>query len=209
MIGNMKIKICGITTIEEALWLNEIGVDYAGFVLFFEKSKRNIELNEARKILSVLDESITSVAVTVQPTLSQIQEIEEAGFGVIQIHGKIPEKDLAAVRIPVWKAFNVRDISGFEEYERMDNVVGYVFDAQTPGSGKTFDWTLLEQLPKSDKQIMLAGGLGSENVVEAIRFMGEIIDGVDTSSGVEKDTGIGKDKKKIEQFVRAILKGEG
>lgn len=209
MIGNMKIKICGITTIEEALWLNEIGVDYAGFVLFFEKSKRNIELNEARKILSVLDESITSVAVTVQPTLSQIQEIKEAGFGVIQIHGKIPEKDLAAVCIPVWKAFNVRDISGFEEYERMDNVVGYVFDAQTPGSGKTFDWTLLEQLPKSDKQIMLAGGLGPENVVEAIRFMGEIIDGVDTSSGVEKDTGIGKDKKKIEQFVRAILKGEG
>lgn len=202
----MKIKICGITTVEEALWLNEIGVDYAGFVLFFEKSKRNIEVEKARKILPSLDDSITPVAVTVQPTLSQIREIEAAGFGVIQIHGEIPQGDLAAIHIPIWKAFNVKDMSRFQQYEAMDNVVGYVFDAQTPGSGKRFDWSLMETLPKTRKQILLAGGLAPDNVAEAVRVMGGRIDGVDTSSGVEKDTGVGKDREKIERFVKALTR---
>lgn len=201
----MKIKICGITAVEEALWLNEIGVDYAGFVLFFEKSKRNIEVEKAREILSALDDSIIPVAVTVQPTRSQIREIEAAGFGVIQIHGEIPQGDLAAIQIPIWKAFNVKDMSYFQQYEAMDNVEGYVFDAQTPGSGKRFDWSLLETLPKTRKQILLAGGLTPDNVAEAVRVMGDRIDGVDTSSGVEKDTGAGKDREKIECFVKALI----
>ena len=200
----MKIKICGITSEEEALWLNALKVDYAGFVLFFEKSRRNLDIPTAKSILSRLDKTITPVAVTVEPTLAQIREIETAGFGIIQIHGEIPEEDLADIRIPVWKAFNVNDLSQFARYEEMDHVAGYVFDAHTPGSGKTFDWSVLDSLPKTDKQIMLAGGLGPDNIEEAVRVMGQRIDGVDTSSGVERDNGVGKDKGKIEKFVKLI-----
>ena len=200
----MKIKICGITSEEEASWLNALKVDYAGFVLFFEKSKRNLDIAKAKSILSCLDKAITPVAVTVEPTPLQIREIEAAGFGIIQIHGEIPEEVMADIRIPVWKAFNVNDLSQFARYEQMDHVTGYVFDAQTPGSGKTFDWSVLDSLAKTDKQIMLAGGLGPDNIAEAIRVMGERIDGVDTSSGVERDNGGGKDKGKIEKFVELI-----
>lgn len=200
----MKIKICGITSQEEASWLNALKVDYAGFVLFFEKSKRNLDIATAKSILSGLDKAITPVAVTVEPTPQQLHEIEEAGFSIIQIHGEIPETDMAAIRIPVWKAFNVNDLSQFARYEQMDHVTGYVFDAQTPGSGKTFDWSVLDSLPETDKQIMLAGGLGPDNIAEAIRVMEERIDGVDTSSGVERDNGVGKDKGKIEKFVELI-----
>lgn len=200
----MQIKICGITSKEEASWLNALEVDYAGFVLFFEKSKRNLDIATAKNILTSLDETITPVAVTVKPTLAQIREIEAAGFGIIQIHGEIPEEDMAAIRIPVWKAFNVSDLSGFARYEQMDHVVGYVFDAQTPGSGETFDWSVLDSLPGTDKQVMLAGGLGPDNIEEAVRVMGQRIDGVDTSSGVERDNGVGKDKEKIEKFVKLI-----
>lgn len=200
----MKIKICGITSEEEASWLNALGVDYAGFVLFYEKSKRNLDIQEAKSILSCLDKSITPVAVTVKPTSAQIREIEAAGFGIIQIHGEIPEEDMAAIRIPVWKAFNVNDLSGFPRYEQMDRVTGFVFDAQTPGSGETFDWSVLDSLPETSKQIMLAGGLGPANIAEAIRVMGDRIDGVDTSSGVERDKGVGKDRGKIEKFVKMV-----
>lgn len=204
MGNSMKVKICGITTAGEAGWLNEIGVDYAGFVLFFEKSKRNIGIDRAKKILQVLDKSIIPVAVTVQPTLSQIREIEAAGFGILQLHGEIPEEDLAAIRIPIWKAFNGEELLHLEKYESMDNVVGYVFDAAIPGSGKTFDWTLFQNLPKTDKQVMLAGGLRPDNVKDAIHMIGNRIDGVDTSSGVERDTGVGKDRQKLENFVKAL-----
>ena len=86
----------------------------------------------------------------------------------------------------------------------MDNVVGYVFDAAIPGSGKTFDWTLFQNLPKTDKQVMLAGGLRPDNVKDAIQMIGNRIDGVDTSSGVECDTGVGKDRQKLENFVKAL-----
>lgn len=200
----MKVKICGITTEEEAVWLNDAGVDYAGFVLFYEKSRRNLSLEKAKSIMEVLDASIIPVAVTVKPTRRQIQEIEAAGFGIIQIHGEIPEKELRDIRIPVWKALHVNELDCVQKYEAEDNVTGYVFDAQTPGSGKTFDWSVLKSLPETKKEVLLAGGLNPDNIAEAIRVMGDSITGVDTSSGVECESGMGKDKRKIERFVNAV-----
>ena len=76
----MKIKICGITTKEEAKILNENKVDFAGMVMFFPKSKRNINTESAREIISVLDQNIKKVAVTVEPTEEQIKIIEKNGL---------------------------------------------------------------------------------------------------------------------------------
>ena len=85
------IKICGITTPEEAVYLNEAGVSYAGFV-FFPKSKRNVTYEQAEKIFSGLDPSIKKVAVFVSPTLAEIQSAEEIGADILQIHGTLAQE---------------------------------------------------------------------------------------------------------------------
>lgn len=199
-----KIKICGITTREEAEYLNEAGVDYAGFVQFFPKSKRNLPTEQAADIMKCLNPEIRTVAVTVSPSPEQLAAIESAGFGAVQIHGKLSDEVIEKIHLPVIKAFNVSDLEAFSHYEAMDQVVGFVLDAQVPGSGKTFDWSLLQDLPKTDKMILLAGGLNPDNVAGALAAFGDRIDGVDTSSGVEKENGIGKSRKKILDFVRAV-----
>lgn len=197
----VKVKICGLTDPCEADYVNEAGADYAGMVLFVPKSKRNISIARAKEILSRLDPRIASVAVTVCPQEEQIRAVEEAGFTYLQVHGTISRELLDTIRIPVLKAFNVSDLSEYEFYHSHPKVAGYVFDAQTPGSGRLFDWSVLEALPRDDKPALLAGGLTPENVEEAIRRTR--IYGVDTSSGVERTDGRGKSRERILAFAKA------
>jgi Phosphoribosylanthranilate isomerase len=201
-VGMKKIKICGITDIGETECLNEAGVDYAGFVLFCPKSRRNTEIEKAKEIMGYLDPQIQTVAVVVEPSEEQLLEIAEAGFDLVQIHGRILEEVLSQTKIPVLRAFNVSDLSEFSRFEEMEHVAGYVFDAQKPGSGRVFDWTLLKELPQTKKLTFLAGGLDADNVREALAATK--VDGVDTSSGVERAGGAGKDPEKIRSFVEAV-----
>jgi phosphoribosylanthranilate isomerase len=194
-----KIKICGLTQECEADYLNEAGVDFAGFIQFFPKSKRNIPLEDAIRIKARLAASIKSVAVTVSPTIQELAAIETAGFDYVQIHGNLPEDVLSRLSIPVIKAFNVSDLDTFEQFLQYPCIKGFVFDAQVPGSGKTFDWSLIPSLPQSDRFILLAGGLNPSNVAQAIAYTHAA--GVDTSSGVENDNGVGKSRNKILEFV--------
>ena len=83
-----KIKICGITAAREVQWLNENKVDYAGFV-FFEKSKRNLTMPQAKALLDGLDQTVRPVAVTVSPTVELVEEIQKNGFAILQVHGII------------------------------------------------------------------------------------------------------------------------
>ncbi|MBD5089902.1 MAG: phosphoribosylanthranilate isomerase [Clostridiales bacterium] len=198
----MKIKICGLTAPKEAVYLNENQVDFAGFVLFFPKSKRNITIDQAKDIFMHLSSSIKKVAVVVSPTLAQAKEIETAGFDYIQIHGVLPKELLTNLRIPILKAFNIDDMEHYPDYVNQPSIAGFVFDANEPGSGKTFDWNLLRSLPKNDKLMFLAGGLHADNVTAAIEAVSP--DVVDVSSGVELGEGIGKDPNKINAFVKAV-----
>ena len=157
------VKICGITEEQEVEYVNEAGVDFMGMVMFFPKSKRNITVEKASSLIKKLNPAVTSVAVTVEPTLDQIREIEAAGIQMIQIHGDVSEELLQEIRIPVIKAFNVHDLSSYERYHQADIVKGYIFDAQTPGSGKTFDWSVLSDIPHDEKFALLAGGLNPDN----------------------------------------------
>lgn len=199
-----KIKICGITTESEIEYLAEAGVDYAGFVQFFLKSKRNIPLERARELIRLLPSSIRAVAVTVSPTEEQLEAIEAAGFAAVQIHGRIADEVMGKLSLPVIKAFNVSDLEAFAHYEQMEQVVGFVLDAQQPGSGQVFDWSVVKELPTTEKMILLAGGLNPENVGEALHVLGDRIDGVDTSSGVENENGVGKSREKILHFVECV-----
>jgi phosphoribosylanthranilate isomerase len=200
----MKIKICGLTNPKEAKYLNENHVDFAGFVLFFPKSKRNNTLEQAEKIAIRLDDTIRKAAVVVSPSAEEIRQIEasKAGFDYIQIHGALSEELLASIHLPILKAFNVSDMADYPLYHECPKVAGYVFDAAEPGSGKTFDWSLVKEIPRDEKLLLLAGGLCAENVCDAIAAIQP--DGVDVSSGVEYTDRPGKNPLQIEQFVRNV-----
>ncbi|WP_443597085.1 phosphoribosylanthranilate isomerase [Agathobacter sp.] len=199
--SSTKVKICGLTSPVEARFLNENHVDFAGMVLFFPKSKRNISIEQAKEIMVALDASIKRVAVVVSPSIEQVRQIEEAGFDYVQIHGEIPQTK-AAIAIPILKAFNVSDMDSYEKYHNDSRIAGYVFDAIEPGSGKTFDWRLVDNIPRDEKLLLLAGGLNPDNVRMAIEAVHP--DGVDVSSGVENDDRAGKNPEKIHDFVAAV-----
>jgi phosphoribosylanthranilate isomerase len=197
-----KIKICGLTKPTEAQWLNQVQADFAGMVLYCPKSKRNITLQQASGIMKVLDKTIKRVAVVVSPTPEQVEELETAPFDYIQIHGNIVPESMDLLRTPFFRAFNVDNMQEYERFQQEEQCAGYVFDALTPGSGQTFDWDTIPHLPVSDKLFLLAGGLNRDNVVQAIEKLHP--DGVDVSSGVETDNGVGKDFEKILSFVKAV-----
>lgn len=200
----MKIKICGFTSVDEVRYIEGLSVDFAGVVMFYPKSKRNTPPEVAKRIIESLPKETKSVAVVVSPQKEWLQDIEKLGFDYVQIHGTIDEELLSSINIPVLKAFNVDDMDKFPEYEKNDNIKGYVFDAAAPGSGKVFDWNLLTTIERTDKIFILAGGLSTDNVVEAIRKVRP--DGVDVSSSVERDDGMGKDPDKIREFVELVRK---
>ena len=197
-----KIKICGLTTPLEAEWVSKSQVDYAGMVLFFPKSKRNITIEQAKEIMKSMLPQIQKVAVVVSPSALQIKEIQKAGFDIVQIHGQVLQEALETLRIPFLRAFNVDNMQEWERYEAEPKCIGYVFDAVKPGSGETFDWSSIPNLPEDGKPYLLAGGLNPDNVGSAVAAMHPY--GVDVSSGVERDSGTGKDPEKMGAFVRAV-----
>jgi len=196
----MKIKICGLTKPEEAEYLNRNDVDFAGIVLFYEKSKRNNTIENAAAILKELNDSVGKVAVVVSPSIEEVRQIEEAGFDYIQVHGALSEELMEEISIPILKAFNVADLEQYEKYRDYAKIAGYVFDAAEPGSGSTFDWNLVKGIPRYGKLFLLAGGLTPDNVAEAAAAI--LPDGVDVSSGVEYSDRPGKSPEKIDLFVK-------
>lgn len=200
----MIIKICGLTNVCEADYLKENKVDLAGIVLFFEKSKRNTTVENAKEIISALHPRIKAVAVTVSPTVEQVKQIEGAGFDYLQIHGIVDEEILKNSSISILRAFNVDDLGKYEYYLGFKNIKGFVFDAGEPGSGKTFDWDMLKSLKRDPERLyILAGGLNESNVAKAISTV--MPDGVDVSSGVEFTDRLGKDPEKVKKFVRSVI----
>ena len=216
-----KIKICGMTCDADIEAVNTYLPDYIGFVLFFPKSKRNISIEQAKQLLEKVDEKIETVAVVVSPTTEQVKQIEEVGFNYIQIHGTVTDEVYGQCKLPVLRAFNVSDLDRLEEYEAKNKIKGYVFDSKTPGSGKTFDWSLIDDIRQKQKtvtsnndvsnkdtkkMIFLAGGIDETNVKRAISEVAP--DVIDLSSAVEKasDDGTfhGKDPEKIRIIVTMV-----
>ena len=153
-----KIKICGLTTPQEAGWVSKAQADYAGMVLFFPKSKRNITIDQAKEIMKYLSPQIRKVAVVVSPSALQIKEIQENGFDIVQIHGQVLPEALETLQIPFFRAFNVDNMQEWERYEAEPKCIGYVFDAVKPGSGETFDWSSITNLPEGTR-MRTSGGL--------------------------------------------------
>ncbi len=200
---NTKVKICGLTKIDEVKLLADNQVEYAGIVMFYEKSKRNNTKENANLILKELKKSnIKTVAVVVSPNVLQVQEIKDMGFDYIQIHGNLDIDSINHIDIPIFRALNVDNFSQYEKECEYENVEGFLFDSQKPGSGETFDWQLINNIKRNEKLVILAGGLNIENVAEAIKVVKPDI--VDVSSSVEGENG--KDLYKIRGFVKEVRK---
>ncbi len=188
-----RIKICGLTRMEETSYLNEIGASYAGFVLW-EKSRRKVSIAQAEEIGKCLKREIKRVAVTVSPDLALLKQIKGAGFDILQVHGELSEEVLAQCQIPVWRACNLKQPQDLKKLEHHPGISGYVVDAGEAGSGQTFDWQgsrkAMEEMRNTvcaGKDFILAGGLNPENVAQAVRIFQP--DVVDVSSGVEGKNG--------------------
>lgn len=194
-----KVKICGLKNQTDIKCINTLSPDFAGFVMFFEKSHRNISVQTAQELLALLDKNIKSVAVTVSPTEEQLEQIYNLGFDYVQIHGNITDEVLKNSKTPIIRAINVSGTDSLTDLENYKNVKGILFDSAVPGSGKSFDWSMLKKLPKTDKMLFLAGGLTADNVAKAVAQLRPFA--VDVSSGVELADKSGKDFELVRTFI--------
>lgn len=211
------VKICGLKTAEAIDLAVELGATHTGFI-FFEKSPRNIEPDDAGRLAERIRGKAKIVAVTVDADSDLLDEIISAlSPDILQLHGnESPERVLtikAVYGLPVIKAFSIRDA---DDLKKIDPYIGiadrFLFDAKPPkgsdlpgGNGVSFDWRLLETLDGS-VDYMLSGGLNAENVGEALALTGARA--VDISSGVESAPGV-KDLKRMREFFAAVARGPG
>lgn len=194
-----KVKICGLKNPDDIKCVNTLSPDFAGFVMFFEKSHRNISVQTAQELLALLDKNIKSVAVTVSPTEEQLEQIYNLGFDYVQIHGNITDEVLKNSKTPIIRAINVSGTDSLTDLDNYKNVKGILFDSAVPGSGRSFDWSMLEKLPKNQKMLFLAGGLTADNVAAAICQVHPYA--VDVSSGVELADKSGKNFELVRTFI--------
>lgn len=199
-ITMVKIKICGITRLEDALAAAEYGANALGFV-FFRKSPRYIEPDKAAVIINQLPPFVTPVGLFVNEDESKVWDIlNTTGINVVQFHGDETPEYTDSFQMRVIKAIRVKSeesLSAATAY----SCSSILLDAWSPqaygGTGKKFDWGILRRIG-IDKRVILAGGLNPENVNYAVNLVKPY--GVDVSSGVEKSPGV-KDHEKIRQFI--------
>lgn len=197
-----KVKLCGMYRVEDIAACNLLKPDYAGFILMFPKSHRNIDFQTALMLRSMLEESIPSVGVFVNREIKEITPYTLANvINAIQLHGQEDNgyiRELRAVTpsyIPIIKAFKVRSEDDLKEAEQ--SAADYVLLDNGTGTGETFDWNLIRDFPRP---YFLAGGLGPDNLKEAIERFHPYA--VDISSGIETDKR--KDPEKMEQCVKIV-----
>jgi len=197
----IKIKICGLTNLDDASAAIDFGADALGFV-FFKESPRNISPAKAAAIIARLPVFTTTVGVFVNEPKEEILKIvEQTGVSVIQLHGEEPPE---ACLLPkkVIKGIRIKSLESLEPLKRYQgHVSAFLLDTYAPhlpgGTGQTFNWDIALEA-KSYGRIILAGGLTPENISEAIKTVRPYA--VDVSSGVELEKGK-KDHEKMKLFI--------
>ncbi len=215
----IRTKICGITSIEDALNVCNAGADALGLV-FYEKSPRNVSSTQAFEICSALPPFVTTVGLFLDASEDFVNDIlKNVPLDLLQFHGSESPEYCASFNRPYIKAVGMKEFlqsknqdnieTSFKKYaDQYPQAQGFLVDShgagKAGGTGETFNW---KKVPKKyDKPIILAGGLCSENISEALQTADSIY-GVDLSSGVESALGI-KDKEKIKALMRNIRMSE-
>ncbi|GAB4387844.1 MAG: phosphoribosylanthranilate isomerase [Thermodesulfovibrionales bacterium] len=196
----VKVKICGITNLDDALAAVEYGADALGFV-FYDKSPRRISADKALEIILKLPPVVTTVGVFVDEKPEEVERtMRHAGLDVAQFHGHEPPEACLVARRAI-KAIRVKELSDLEPLGRY-SVSAYLLDAYTPdklgGTGEIFNWDIALEAKRFGR-VILAGGLRPDNVARAVHWVHPYA--VDVSSGVEEEKGK-KDMAKLRQFIR-------
>jgi len=196
----VKIKICGITNIEDAMAAVEYGADALGFN-FYKKSPRYIDPHKAAEIIAQLPPFIVPVAIFVNEREERIREIlQSACIHGVQFHGDETPEFCQRFGNHVIKAFQVKDKESIKHMAHY-RVSAYLLDSYREGirggTGETFDWHLAV-VAKTFGRVILAGGLNPDNVAEAVKLVQPY--GVDVAGGVEREKGI-KDHAKLKKFI--------
>ena len=207
----MKVKICGLSTPDDVTSSIDAGADLVGFV-FYSKSPRNITLDQASTLSSLVPSSVKKVVLTVDPEDYFLKKIISAvDPDLIQLHGRERVSRVSEIReklkLPIMKAVGIRnenDLGLLREFSYVSDQI--LVDAKPVdnqalpgGNGIAFDWKIISEF-NWGLPWMLAGGLNAENVATAIELTKA--EQVDVSSGVEKSPGV-KDHGAIRKFIKA------
>ncbi|CAA9464511.1 MAG: Phosphoribosylanthranilate isomerase [uncultured Rubrobacteraceae bacterium] len=198
------VKICGITDTGDARVAADAGADAVGLV--FAESPRRVRVEEARRISMALPESILRVGVFVDEEPAEVLRISrEVGLDLAQLHGDETPEDVTVVReggVKVMKALRVKNAASLAEldgYEADLILLDAHSDKASGGTGERFDWGVAKSVRGRDN-IVVSGGLGPENVREAVEFFEPY--GVDASSSLEDEPGR-KNGERVRRFVLA------
>ena len=205
-----RIKMCGLTREKDVEAGVEAGLDALGFI-FYRKSARNVEPGFVRSVVAKMPPFTDCVGVFVDREREEVEElIEYCGLSYAQLHGSEDPKYCKRIErfvspCRVIKAFRVSNESTSEEFAPYAPVIhGYLLDTYVKGNaggtGQTFDWSIIKRL-NLQRPLILAGGLGPENIEDALRQVQPF--GVDVNSGVEIEPGV-KDHVKLMQFVQKV-----
>ena len=198
-----KIKICGLKCPEDIAYVNEAKPDYCGFIIEFPKSSRNVTGDQVRILIAELEKNIIPVGVFVNAAPERVEELLLDGtIRIAQLHGQEDDDYIRRIQkntgSQVIKAFSVKAAQDIEL--ALKSPADYILlDQGGGGTGQTFDWSLI---PEIKKPFFLAGGLGADNLEQAVDTIRPYA--VDLSSSVETD-GV-KDRSKILEAVSLVHK---
>ena len=194
-----RVKICGLTNLDDALAVAGAGADAIGLV--FADSPRRVSLSTAERIVAELPLLVSTVGVFVDGGIEEIATIaERVRLDAVQLHGDEPPEACDCLPCQVIKRFNILENDTPDTLRRRMRryrVAAYLLDPGA-GSGRVFDWQIAGSLPGP---LIVSGGLTPDNVGEVIRLLRPFA--VDVSSGVESEPG-GKDLAKVKAFIRAV-----
>ena len=199
-----RVKVCGVTRVEDAVLAAELGAFAVGFV-FWPRSPRFITPDKAREIAAALPTSVMAVGVFVdQDAVSVRRTCAQVGLGAAQLHGSESIEFAAGLMTPVIKAVPVDEGFDPQELDRIPTAITVLLDAYDPqrrgGTGKTIDWEIARRASER-RPILLAGGLTPVNATAAVAAVRPYA--IDVSSGVESAPGV-KDPDKLRALFEAL-----
>ena len=204
----LRIKICGITNVADAIAAVDAGADALGF-MFYERSKRYVTPDAVAEIVEQLPPFVMRVGVFVDPSVEMVNETASTcGITALQFHGNESPEFCGQFGLPVIKAFRIADknsIDALPQYQTSAWLLDSDVPGQLGGTGEKFDWSLAQRATKLGRPVILAGGLTPENVAMAVREVRPY--GVDVSSGVEVLPGR-KDLQKVKAFIHAAREAQ-
>jgi phosphoribosylanthranilate isomerase len=199
----MRVKICGVTTVEDAMVAAELGASAIGLV-FWPGSPRLVEIEQARAIVAALPPFVGAIGVFVDQPEEAVRVAREIGLAAVQFHGDEPPGSYRALPIRVIKAVTVRDASAREEAAAVPPSATVLLDAhdrvKRGGTGRVVDWSIAAMIAR-ERPVILSGGLNAGNVADAVAAVRPYA--IDVSSGVESAPGR-KDPAKLRALFAAL-----